>query len=147
MQLPSPNFRSPLQGSAMVDTTLPRAMPWADIDDTVGVARHNETINPKGTISPCPNGANYANLGQRPRTCDSTLPASPNGANYVNLGQRPRYKHSSIFIALKGRPNLRPNTSSHPNQNPTTPCRNPSPKTPSDRTCAPITNPYKPSES
>jgi hypothetical protein len=104
----------------------PRAVPWADISCTFGANTR-------------PNRANYASLGQRPRTnhqphnpalkgrhnpmvlpqpntsCTFAPITRSNGANYVSLGQRPRTRHYPQTQALKGRHNPmvlpQPNTS------------------------------------
>jgi hypothetical protein len=55
-------------------------MPWADIDDTVGVAPCNALSSPNGATLTSPNGANYVSLGQRPGTRHHCNFVSPKGA-------------------------------------------------------------------
>ena len=121
----SPNTKSNLT-SVTYGIKSPRAVPWADISCTFGANTR-------------PNRANYASLGQRPRTnhqphnpalkgrhnpmvlpqpntsCTFAPITRSNGANYVSLGQRPRTRHYPQTQALKGRHNPmvlpQPNTS------------------------------------
>lgn len=115
-----------LQGFVYGGGRVPRALPWAGIENTFGVhfaeqrprKDHPRILSSKGVSYVSleqrpyqqlgkailnPKGASYVSLGQRPHQQLGEAILSPKGAFYVSLGQRPRFASPPRQQALKGR--------------------------------------------